>query len=528
MKKYLSSYLFFLLICFTKISFSQICFNPAITFQADSMPYLVICADFNADGITDIATPNNKTNNVAVLLGTGTGSFGATNYFPAGSGPISITSADFNHDAKPDIAVANAASNNMSVLLGNGTGSFGTQTTYTSGNGPSSITNGEFNGDGNIDLVVTNYDGSMVSVFLGDGAGGFTLLSSFPASVSTNVGPNYVITTDFNADGKADLAIANWDGNDISLFLGNGNGSFGTPSSIPCNNKPCAVVSADFNGDGKPDLAASNYFSNDVSVLLGNGNGGFSTAVNYAVQSKPYSITSADFNLDGRADIAVNNENSNSVSVLLGNGTGAFGIASDFLVGQYPESIASADFNGDGKPDIASADYHSQTVSILLNTILPPVVAHANADTICAGNPLILTGSGAATYTWTGGATNGVAFPAAATTTYTVTGTNSDGCTNKDTVRVIVSLCAHIISSGSQRTSLVVFPNPANEDVVIELIAENEQLVKITDITGNTIFFKTLPVGKSKIDVRNFPAGVYTIAVFSNEDVVTRRLLICR
>ena len=81
----------------------------------------------------------------------------------------------------------------------------------------------------------------------------------------------------------------------------------------------------DFNSDGNPDLAVANYNSNNVSVLLGNGSGGFGAATNFPVGLTPVSVAVGDFNRDGNPDLAVANYSSNNVSVLLGNGSGGFG-----------------------------------------------------------------------------------------------------------------------------------------------------------------------------------------------------------
>ena len=93
----------------------------------------------------------------------------------------------------------------------------------------------------------------------------------------------------------------------------------------------------DFNGDGKLDLAVVNYGSSNVSILLGNGDGTFKTAVNYgAGSSAPYSVAVADFNGDGKLDLAVANIASNNVSILLGNGDGTFQAAVNYGAGSNP------------------------------------------------------------------------------------------------------------------------------------------------------------------------------------------------
>ncbi|MES2139912.1 MAG: VCBS repeat-containing protein, partial [Bacteroidota bacterium] len=91
-----------------------------------------------------------------------------------------------------------------------------------------------------------------------------------------------------------------------------------------------SIISADFNGDGKADLATANYSSNNVSVWLGNGLGSFGSATNFAGSGYAFSIISADFNGDGKADLATANYSSNNVSVWLGNGLGSFGSATNF------------------------------------------------------------------------------------------------------------------------------------------------------------------------------------------------------
>ena len=79
----------------------------------------------------------------------------------------------------------------------------------------------------------------------------------------------------------------------------------------------------DFNGDGKSDLVVANQYSSNVSILLGNGDGTFAAAVNYAA-ADPLSVAVGDFNGDGKSDLAVANSGSNTVSILLGNGDGTF------------------------------------------------------------------------------------------------------------------------------------------------------------------------------------------------------------
>ena len=224
---------------------------------------------------------------------------------------------------------------------------------FDAGSGPQSVAVGDFNGDGKPDLAVVNSYSNNVSILLGNGDGTFQIHVDYP----TGAQPGSVAIGDFNGDGKLDLAVVNSYSNNVSVLLGNGNGTFQPAVSYGTGSGtgPAFVAVGDFNHDGKLDLAVANSNSSNVSVLLGNGDGTFQTAVNYDVGGAPTSIAVGDFNHDGKLDLAVANSNSTYVSVLLGNGDGTFQTAVNYDVGGAPTSIAVGDFNHDGKLDLAVA-----------------------------------------------------------------------------------------------------------------------------------------------------------------------------
>src|SRR5207248_3033581 len=115
-----------------------------------------------------------------------------------------------------------------------------------------------------------------------------------PVSYAAGALPDAVVTADFNGDGKLDLAVANAGSNDVSLLLGNGNGTFQAAQTIFGANWLGAVAVGDFNADGKMDLALTTGYNpatpgfwgnygyypstpatTDVTVLLGHGDGSF-------------------------------------------------------------------------------------------------------------------------------------------------------------------------------------------------------------------------------------------------------------
>jgi len=186
-------------------------------------------------------------------------------------------------------------------------------------------------------------------------------------------GPISVAVADFNADLRPDLAVANGGSNNVSILLGNGDGTFAAARNFGAGDGPNSVAVADFNADSVPDLAVTNARSDNVSIFLGNGDGTFAAARNFGVGSFPVFVAVADFNADLRPDLAVTNFFFNNVSILLGNGDGTFAAAQNFEVGSNPISVAVADFNADLRPDLAVANPGSDNVSILLSAPGPLV-----------------------------------------------------------------------------------------------------------------------------------------------------------
>src|SRR5207249_2997024 len=129
-------------------------------------PYSFPTGGTTGVGKPDLMTANYNANTVSVLLGAGTGSFGANTDFSAGTGPSSVAIGDVNGDGKPDLMTANYIAGTVSMLLGTGTGSFAARTDFATGNGPYSVAIGDVNGDGMPDLVTANHNANTVSVLL--------------------------------------------------------------------------------------------------------------------------------------------------------------------------------------------------------------------------------------------------------------------------------------------------------------------------------------------------------------------------
>jgi phospholipase C len=263
------------------------------------------------------------------------------------------------------------------------------------GNTPKWISVADFNGDQKQDLAVANFGDNTVTVYTGNGDGTFTLKATLP----TGTGPISIAAADLNGDGKMDLAVANQTENDISIFTGNGDGTF-TPKGVAFQTvQPTWIAAADFNQDGAIDLAIANNIDPTVSVWPGVGDGTFYPTPTPPVgRPGPISVAIADFDPSntgtfGLSDFAELNTTDKTVSVGLGvpNGvdgaaTGEFSSAgSPIAVGKGPSGMVAADFNNDGFVDLAVANRTDSTVSILLNS----------GNAIFLNNPKLTTGSGA-------------------------------------------------------------------------------------------------------------------------------------
>jgi hypothetical protein len=247
-----------------------------------------------------------------------------------------------------------------------------------------SILSADLNGDGKLDLayLVSTQTGSPSSVIIQLGKGD----GSFQSPVSYPVGkvPQSLIVSDFNGDGKPDLALANTQDNTVSILLGKGDGTFQPGSTLPVLNAPEVLIAGDFNGDGKLDIVAGYRFQDTgdvggISVLLGNGDGTFTHLVDYQAGFLVFGLAVGDFNRDGKLDLIVAAE-SPQVGIVLtfleGKGDGTFQASPAITPSANLEALAAADLNGDGRLDLITADLGGGAFVELGNgdgTFQPPV-----------------------------------------------------------------------------------------------------------------------------------------------------------
>jgi FG-GAP-like repeat len=354
-------------------------------------PDSVDVGDVNSDGRVDIVVANYTSNDVSVFLGNGDGTYQTPVIFSVSPNPSSVIVADFNNDCKLDIATSSFSSNNICVLLNTGTNgantvSFGAQILSPAGNGIKALAQLDFNGDKNIDLFAVNSKSNSISLLLGKGDGTFQIEQTFAVGTT----PVALAIGDLNGDGCLDVVVANQGSNNFSVLL--------CTSSIPgcvferqaiydLGSSPSSIALGDINGDGILDVVATNKGDNNVSLLLGNGDGTFQCQTTISVGTAPCSVALGDLNSDGTLDIVTTNGGSNNISILLGNGNGSFNRQINYASSTMPCFVKLANLNGpcfpQNKLEIIVADYASNDIRILINTAL-------NSN----GNPISVPGSG--------------------------------------------------------------------------------------------------------------------------------------
>jgi hypothetical protein len=214
--------------------------------------------------------------------------------------------------------------------------------------------------------VADNWLSDEISVLLGNGDGSFQA----PQQYAAGNFPRSVVLGDINGDGLLDVVVANIGSNyeqgDISVLMGNGDGAFQIQRHFAVGEGPGSLALGDINDDGTLDIVVSNFGSNDISVLLSDGDGSFQEQQRFSLE-RAGSLALGDINRDGVLDVVVTNA-SDYVSLLLGNGDGTFQMPQSFAVGWSPSALSLGDVNGDNSLDLLVAKSSRDELAVLLGS----------------------------------------------------------------------------------------------------------------------------------------------------------------
>ncbi|MGB7847200.1 MAG: FG-GAP-like repeat-containing protein [Candidatus Acidiferrum sp.] len=294
---------------------------------------------------------------------------------------LAVGSVNSNTDSLPDLLVASHVTNTVTVLLGNGDGTFSDpkkSLSYVVGNQPSAIAVGTFNSntDANLGFVVTNFADDSYSVFNGNGDGTFTQVRGSPFRLPAGAtGPTAITVSDFDGDGKPDLAIVNENTNNVTVLRCNGDGTFKEfpKSPLAVGKIPVAIASGSLAGSTGSALAIANQGDNTVTVYLGNGDGTFvaSSQSPLSTDSAPSGVVIADLVQQATGGIAVTNRDSGTVTVFIDLGSGLFTKALEPAAGTNPGAILAQDFTGGSFLDIVVANDLSGSAGAVTLLISP-------------------------------------------------------------------------------------------------------------------------------------------------------------
>lgn len=193
-------------------------------------------------------------------------------------------------------------------------------------------------------------------------------MAPLPSVVATGNAPTALVVGDWNGDDARDLAVTNRLDNNVTILLGNGDGTFTDGSRAPeVGSDPRGVATGDLDDDGDADLVVSSigYLGRaDVRVLIGDGDGTFTLASTLSGFDDPRTVVVVDMDGDDHLDALVANDASAQVSVLRGDGSGALTATAAVPTGEFPWGLAAVDVDGDAATDIVTADRDSGTLSI--------------------------------------------------------------------------------------------------------------------------------------------------------------------
>lgn len=223
--------------------------------------------------------------------------------------PFGITIGDFDLDADMDIAICDYVGGGLHLVNGTETPFvFDPEVILDVGGGPVDVAAADYTGDGLPDFAVSRANQSDIVILRNDTGSQYTEVLGVPVGQS----PNYLVTSDFNRDGRADLVVSNSASGTVSVLFATENGFTG--SDFAAGAAPTALLAQDLTGDGIDDILVASLQSGDFRILVGDGNGGFPELPSFPGTLGASDALLQDMTGDGLPDLMISSLISDRIS----------------------------------------------------------------------------------------------------------------------------------------------------------------------------------------------------------------------
>lgn len=344
------------------------CFTQVSNYGPFERASWLASADYDQDGVVDLAVAATDENAVYVLFGDGLGAFVESRPLSTGARPQVLVTADFNLDERWDLATSNVGAANLSVIYGLNGAAFDPAVSYAVGDGPGPMTVGDLDGNGFDDIVVARTGGPFaLRVLVGTHDG-------LQVEIGPQVDPDAEVLAlalaDIDGDANLDVLATLAGRDEVVVLAGDGTGELAELVRFSSEGQaPHAVAAADLDGDGDNDVLVGNRGGEPSLRVFDNaGDGTLQERGNYPEPGLG-ALATGDLDGDGDIDVVLTTLDAQAVVTLRNDGGGSFDEQDvfDLGAGSEPLGILVADLNADGVDDFATADRSGWRVVVWLS-----------------------------------------------------------------------------------------------------------------------------------------------------------------